>query len=132
MSKERKIKQGSDHSVRNVIKSAAIGFLMFALLSSICAVIIANSNMDLSNIKYLFVIALLLVSFSSSVLSAYSSRHIKGLIVGLLTSFLLTFIVMLIVVILNAGQITGIGYALFLSAVLIGIPGGIIGANLKQ
>ncbi len=132
MSKERKIKSKSDRSVRKIITSAIIGFLLFLILSAISAAIIANSNMDLNNIKYFFIIALLISSFSASLIAAYTNRNMKGLIVGLLTSFLLTFVVMLITVIANAAQIATIGYALFILSVIIGIPGGIIGANLNQ
>lgn len=88
--------------------------------------------MDLKNIKYFFIIALLIPSFIASLIAAYTNRSMKGLVVGILTSFLLTFVVMLITVIINAAQITGIGYALFVFSVIVGLPGGIIGANLKQ
>ncbi len=132
MSKERKIKAGSDRSIRNILKSTFIGLFLFAFFSCICAVIIANSNMELNNIKYLFIISLLLASFATAVIAAFSNRNMKGLIVGLLTSFMLTFVIMLCTVIINAACISGIGYSLFLSSVIIGIPGGIIGANLKQ
>ncbi len=132
MSKDKKIKANADHEIRKILFATAIGIVVFFSLSAVAAIIIMRSNVEIQNAKYLFIIALLVSVFIASSVAAYTNRHMKGLIVGFLTSFSITFIIMLIVVIINSGQIAGIGYALFAFSLIIGIPAGIIGANLKQ
>ena len=132
MSKERKIKSNSDRGFRKIMIATAIGLVIFFIFSAASAMIIMKSNVELQNIKYFFVIALLVAVFVASAIAAYTNRNTKGMIIGLLTSFLVTFIIMLIVVIINSAQITGLGYVLFAFSAIIGIPAGIIGANLKQ
>lgn len=132
MSEKRKVTLKKGRGLPAILISTVIGLVLFCIILSVFSIIIANSNMDLVNLKYCLLIASLFSSFIAAMISAYKNRQMKGLIVGLLTSFFFTIFIMLVLLVINGFAVTSFTYSMMLLSVAVGIPAGIIGANLKR
>ncbi len=131
MSEKRnyKIEQGS--AVKASIISIPLGLALFFLLLSVASVIVSKSNIDFEKLKYFIYICLPITSFVSSCVGALLNKQLKGFIIGLIISFIVTFIIFCVIVVMNSVNVTGSFMICAVLSALVGVPGGIIGANLK-
>ncbi len=115
-----------------IIIGCIVGISVLAITLAVSSLIITKSNIDLSNLKYLCLLSLILAAISSSVFSAYKIRSMKGFVTGLLSSLIVSLLFLLSAIIINGGSVSTFTLLMTIAAVIAGLPGGIIGANLKQ
>lgn len=131
MSEKRKIKLEKGSALQSLLISIPVGLGLFLLILSVASVIVSGSNIAIENLKYFIYISLPVTSVITSVLSAVLNKQIKGMIAGLLASFCVVFIIACVIIFANTFQTAGSFLICAVLSVLIGLPGGIVGANLK-
>lgn len=126
--KSRK-EQGS--SLQTILFSVTIGCLFFLIFLAIGAIVVSNTNLDLSYLKYILYIAFPFCVLISSMFSGYKAKNMKGILSGLLSGTITVVILLAVILAVNAGNVDIKTIFIFPLSIIVGLPGGILGANLR-
>lgn len=114
-----------------MVLSVFAGLLFFFTALIICALLLTKRDFSLEKLPIFLYILIPLSGFISSLAAGLAMREMKGLFAGLLSAALSCLILLLVLLLTNRMQLAAGHIFIFPLAILAGIPGGIIGANLR-
>lgn len=133
--RKKVIKKGDMSStaknITGIIFSAAIGTAICLIISLIFSYCFANAEILTDSFKAFFVASVLLGVFSGGI---FSSRltSLKGIVSGILSSTIYLLIITVIMLFFSSGKLSANTAFLYLGIIIVGIIGGICGANIKR
>ncbi len=117
--------------IKCLLLSILIGCVVFLILLSIAAIAVTFSNVGLEQLKYLLYIILPLSVFASALFNGYKTRQLKGILSGIISAALTVLLLGGVILIANRANIDTSSLFIFPLSMIIGIPAGILGANLR-
>lgn len=127
--RKKRTQQGS--VARKMIAGIGVGLALFLFFVCIAALILSLTNIQFDYLKYILYIILPFSVLCASVLNGYRCTDLKGIVVGILTGVITVIILTAVIVAVNKAKIDPSCIFIFPLSAVIGIPGGILGANLR-
>lgn len=133
--RKKMIKKGdissTTRNITGIILSAAIGTVICMVISLAFSYIFANAEILTDSFKAFFVASVLLGVFFCGI---FSSRltYLKGIVSGVLSSIIYLLIITVIMLFFSSGKLSANTAFLYLGIIVVGVIGGICGANIKR
>lgn len=134
--RKKVLKRKNDMSVTakniiGIVLSAVIGTVICLILSLIFSYVFANAETLTNSVGAIFVACIMLGGFFSGIFSSRLTAF-KGIVAGTLASILYSLIVTVIMLFFADGRLSANTLFLFIGIIVVGIIGGICGANIKR
>lgn len=118
-------------NIIGIVLSAIIGMVISLILSLIFSYIFANAETLTNSVGALFIACLMLGGFFCGMFSSRLTAF-KGIVSGVLSSILYSLIITVIMLFFADGRLSANTLFLYIGIIVVGIIGGICGANIKR
>lgn len=134
--RKKVLKRKSDLSITTkniigIVLSAVIGAALSFILTLVFSYIFANAETLTNSIGAIFIACIMLGGFFCGIFSSRLTAF-KGIVSGVLSSILYLLTITLIMLFFADGRLSADTLFLYIGIILVGIIGGICGANIKR
>lgn len=118
-------------NVTGIVLSSVIGVIITLIISLFFSYIFTNSQTITDSVKAFFIGSVLLGAFFCGLLSARITSF-KGIVSGAISSIIFALIITVIMLFFANGRLSANTLFLYIGVIIIGLIGGICGANIKR
>lgn len=118
-------------NIIGIIISSVIGAVICLILTLVFSYVFANAEVLTNSVSAIFIACIMLGGFFCGALSSRLTAF-KGIVSGILTSILYSLIITVIMLFFSDGRLSGNALFLYIGIIIVGIIGGICGANIKR
>ena len=131
MLKRKNDMSATTKNIMGIVMSAVIGTVISLILSLVFSYIFANVEILTNSVSAIFIVCIMFGEFFCGIFSSRLTAF-KGIISGVLSSILYSLIITVIMLFFANGRLSTNTLFLYIGILVVGIIGGICGANIKR